>query len=120
MNQGRIWCVVNPTVGLPLLLGSVTTIALLVHASVLGNTTWMSGYWQGGAKAKVAQAATPNATTPASNTPAYAISVTPVNTTSGQGATSFVVTVTPNGAQPTATAMVADTAAKPASNPAIP
>jgi light-harvesting protein B-800-850 alpha chain len=35
MNQGRIWCVVNPTVGLPLFLGSVTLIALVVHYHVL-------------------------------------------------------------------------------------
>jgi len=50
MNQGRIWCVVNPTVGLPLFLGTVLVIALLVHAAVLSHTTWFSGYWQGGAK----------------------------------------------------------------------
>lgn len=48
MNQGRIWCVVNPTVGLPLFLGAVTVIALLVHYMVLTNTTWMAAYWQGG------------------------------------------------------------------------
>ena len=51
MNQGRIWCVVNPTVGLPLLLGSVTVIALLVHLAVLTNTDWFSAYWNGGAGA---------------------------------------------------------------------
>ena len=39
MNQGRIWCVVKPTVGLPLLLGSVSVIALLVHYAVLSNTS---------------------------------------------------------------------------------
>jgi light-harvesting protein B-800-850 alpha chain len=48
MNQGRIWCVVKPTVGLPLFLGSVTLIALLVHYAVLSNTTWFAAYWQGG------------------------------------------------------------------------
>jgi len=48
MNQGRIWCVVKPTVGLPLLLGSVAVIALLVHYSVLSNATWFAKYWQGG------------------------------------------------------------------------
>ena len=48
MNQGRIWCVVKPTVGLPLFLCSVTLIALLVHYAVLSNTTWFSAYWQGG------------------------------------------------------------------------
>jgi len=47
MNQGRIWCVVKPTVGLPLFLGGVTVIALLVHLAVLANTTWFSAYWGG-------------------------------------------------------------------------
>ena len=50
MNQGKIWTVVHPTVGLPLLLGSVTLISLVVHASVLNNTTWMADFWQGSAK----------------------------------------------------------------------
>jgi len=63
MNQGRIWCVVNPTVGLPLFLGTVLVIALLVHYAVLSHTTWFAGYWQGGAKAHAvatAPAATPS------------------------------------------------------------
>jgi light-harvesting protein B-800-850 alpha chain len=51
MNQGRIWTVVKPTVGLPLLLGSVTVIAILVHAAVLSKTTWFSKYWNGKAAA---------------------------------------------------------------------
>jgi light-harvesting protein B-800-850 alpha chain len=48
MNQGRIWCVVKPTVGLPLFLGTVLVISLLVHYSVLSNTTWFAAFWQGG------------------------------------------------------------------------
>lgn len=115
MNQGRIWCVVNPTVGLPLFLGGVATIALLVHASVMSHTTWMSGYWQGGGHAKVADASKPESSTlPTSNSPAYAISVAPVSTLAGQGATSFVVTVSPtgSGAGPTRT-LVADTRTSP-------
>jgi len=48
MNQGRIWCVVNPTVGLPLFLGSVAAIALIVHYSVLSNVEWFGAYWVGG------------------------------------------------------------------------
>jgi light-harvesting protein B-800-850 alpha chain len=51
MNQAKIWTVVNPSVGLPLLLGSVTVIALLVHLAILSNTTWFKAYWQGGKKA---------------------------------------------------------------------
>ena len=47
MNQGRIWTVVNPGVGLPLFMGSVAVIAILVHAAVLNNTTWFPKYWNG-------------------------------------------------------------------------
>ena len=54
MNQAGIWLVVKPTVGLPLLLGTVLTISLLIHYAVLSHTTWMGSYWQGSAKAKVA------------------------------------------------------------------
>ena len=62
MNQARIWCVVNPTVGLPLFLGTVLVLALLVHYAVLSHTTWFAKYWEGGSKTKVvavAPAATP-------------------------------------------------------------
>lgn len=44
MNQGRIWCVVNPSVGLPLFLGGVAVIALLVHFAVLSNTEWFPAF----------------------------------------------------------------------------
>jgi light-harvesting protein B-800-850 alpha chain len=47
MNQGRIWCVVSPTVGLPLFLGGVAVISLLVHFVVLSNTTWFPAFIQG-------------------------------------------------------------------------
>jgi light-harvesting protein B-800-850 alpha chain len=53
MNQAKIWLVVKPTVGLPLLLGTVLIIALLVHGAVLSKTTWFGAYWQGG-KARAA------------------------------------------------------------------
>lgn len=47
MNQGRIWCVVKPTVGLPLFLGSVAAISILVHFAILNNTQWMAAFWGG-------------------------------------------------------------------------
>jgi light-harvesting protein B-800-850 alpha chain len=47
MNQGRIWCVVSPTVGLPLFLGSVALMSFTVHFAVLNNTTWMSNFFNG-------------------------------------------------------------------------
>ncbi len=61
MNQGKLWTVVNPSVGIPLLLGAVAVTALLVHASILTHTTWFSAFWQGGAK-KVAMIEAPAAT----------------------------------------------------------
>jgi light-harvesting protein B-800-850 alpha chain len=60
MNQAKIWLVVNPSVGLPLLLGSVTVIALLVHLALISHTTWFPAYWQGGNK-KVAAVETVSA-----------------------------------------------------------
>jgi light-harvesting protein B-800-850 alpha chain len=48
MNQARLWTVVKPTVGLPLLLGSVAVIAIIVHYAVLTHTTWVADYMQGG------------------------------------------------------------------------
>jgi light-harvesting protein B-800-850 alpha chain len=50
-NQARIWTVVKPTVGLPLLLGSVTIIAILVHYALVSHTTWFPKYWNGKAAA---------------------------------------------------------------------
>lgn len=47
MNQGRIWCVVNPTVGLPLFLGGVAVIAFTVHFAILRNVDWFGAYWGG-------------------------------------------------------------------------
>jgi light-harvesting protein B-800-850 alpha chain len=47
MNQGRIWCVVNPTVGLPAFLGTVLLISLLIHYSVLTHTTWFAKFLGG-------------------------------------------------------------------------
>ena len=56
MNQGRIWCVVQPTIGLPLFLGAVALTSLTVHAAVLNNTTWMKDFFAGSSKGKVAKA----------------------------------------------------------------
>ncbi len=70
MNQGRIWTVVSPTVGLPLLLGSVAGISLLIHAAVLTNTTWVGNFWSGG-KAKTAELTVPAKSADASFTTTY-------------------------------------------------
>jgi light-harvesting protein B-800-850 alpha chain len=92
MNQGRIWCVVHPTVGLPLFLGSVALTALAVHTAVLTHTTWFGNYWQG-SKARAAMNASAASVASLDN-PAFTISVAPASANSGK-TDSFVVTVTP-------------------------
>jgi light-harvesting protein B-800-850 alpha chain len=97
MNQGRIWCVVNPTVGLPLFLGGVATISLIVHASVMTHSTWVGNFFQGGgAKTKVSQSAdAPTVAMTPQGTPGFAITIAPTPAAAGTGETSFVVTVKP-------------------------
>lgn len=62
MNQNKIWRVVKPSVGLPLFLGTVTTIALLVHGALLIKTDWFGAYWNGGHKKATAAITAPVAT----------------------------------------------------------
>lgn len=57
MNEGRIWLYVSPSVGLPLFFIGVAAIALIVHASILINTSWFGSYWEGSAAAAAAPAA---------------------------------------------------------------
>ena len=92
MNQGRIWTVVKPGVGLPLLLGSVTVIALGVHYAVLTHTTWFADYWQGKAVKKADLNS--SASVALVSQPGFVVSVAPA-AVSDKGATSFVVTVAP-------------------------
>ena len=114
MNQGRIWCVVYPTVGLPLLLGSVALTSLAVHTAVMTHTTWMSNYWQGAARNRVTEkGGAALASTALTSQPGYVLSIAPVAGAAGQAGTSFVVTVAANpapapaaaGAAPAKTAM---------------
>jgi len=104
MNQGRIWCVVHPTVGLPLFLGSVAVTSLIVHFSVLSNTSWFGAYLNGN-KAKAASvegAAQPVAVNSSTAAPGVVISVAPVAATSANGEASFVITL---AAKPVPTAL---------------
>jgi light-harvesting protein B-800-850 alpha chain len=57
MKEGRIWLYVSPTVGLPLFFIAFVTASLLVHASIMTHTTWMSSFWQGGHRAAAVAAA---------------------------------------------------------------
>jgi light-harvesting protein B-800-850 alpha chain len=59
MIYGKIWCVVKPTVGLPLFLGAVALTSLFVHYQLLGTAGWLKQYYQGNAPAKAAVAEDP-------------------------------------------------------------
>jgi light-harvesting protein B-800-850 alpha chain len=114
MNQGRIWCVVHPTVGLPLLLGSVAATSLIVHACVMTHTTWMNSYWQGNAKVRTSDVSEPSkiAMAEPKGEPAFVLSIAPVAGTPGKTESSFVVTVAPNPSAQIATGEAAPPVSK--------
>ena len=47
MNNGKMWCVVNPGVGIPLILGGVAVVSLTIHFTVMTHTTWFSAFFGG-------------------------------------------------------------------------
>ena len=60
MIYGRMWCVVKPSVGLPLIIGAVAVSSFAVHYALLTHTTWLPKYYEGGkgtAAVKAAEAA---------------------------------------------------------------
>jgi len=94
MNQGRIWCVVHPTVGLPLFLGAVGVTSLIVHTAVLTHSTWYGNLYQGAARDNPKLSSSDTAPKNA----AFTITVTPTQSAAGKTETAFVVTVAPNAA----------------------
>ena len=75
MIYGKIWCVVKPTVGIPLFLGAVAVSSFAVHYMLLTHTTWLPAYYNGKAATTAAvQAPSTVATAPPG---AVVASVTP-------------------------------------------
>lgn len=56
MIYGKIWCVVKPSVGIPLLLGAVAVSSFAVHVMLVTQTTWVKRYLNGNTSAVVAMA----------------------------------------------------------------
>ena len=54
MIYGKIWLVVKPSVGVPLLLGAVAVSSFLVHFMLLTHTTWLPKYYEGKGATKAA------------------------------------------------------------------
>jgi light-harvesting protein B-800-850 alpha chain len=96
MNQGRIWCVVNPTVGLPLFLGSVAVMSFTVHYAVLNNSSWYKDFYNGVSMTKTASAekvVTPSAALAKAETPVLTFEVVPAAAASADSEASFVLTI---------------------------
>lgn len=62
MIYGKMWCVVKPSVGIPVFIAAVAISSFCVHLALTMNTTWVKGYLNGGAK--VAAAAPADAAPP--------------------------------------------------------
>jgi len=57
MIYGKMWCVVKPSVGIPLFLGAVAIGSFAVHVALVTNTTWVKKFLNG--NADVAMVAAP-------------------------------------------------------------
>jgi len=65
MIYGKLWCVVKPSVGIPLFLSAVAIGSFAVHYMLLTNTTWMKAYYNGAAGKVAAADASSSAPPPA-------------------------------------------------------
>ena len=61
MINGKMWLVVKPTVGIPLLLGGVVVASLAVHTAILTSTTWYPAFLQGKGRPAAAASLVPEA-----------------------------------------------------------
>lgn len=51
MIYGKLWCVVKPSVGIPIIIGAVAVASFSVHLALVSNTTWVKAFLNGGNKA---------------------------------------------------------------------
>lgn len=69
MIYGKLWCVVKPSVGIPLFLSAVAVSSFAVHLTLLRHATWLQDYYNG---KPAAVAAAPAGDTTAAAAPAAA------------------------------------------------
>jgi light-harvesting protein B-800-850 alpha chain len=58
MIYGKMWCVVKPSVGIPLFISAVAIASFSVHLAIVSNTTWVKKFLNGAATAAVSQTET--------------------------------------------------------------
>ncbi len=59
MIYGKMWCVVKPSVGIPIIIGAVAVSSFAVHLALATNTTWVKRYLNGSAAQVSAASSTP-------------------------------------------------------------
>jgi light-harvesting protein B-800-850 alpha chain len=47
MIYGKLWCVVKPSVGIPLFLSAVAISSFAVHLTLLNTAPWLRNYYVG-------------------------------------------------------------------------
>ena len=57
MIYGKLWCVVKPSVGIPIIIAAVAFASCNVHLALVSNTTWVKAFLNGNASAVVAKEA---------------------------------------------------------------
>lgn len=50
MIYSKMWCVVKPSVGIPVFIAAVAIASFSVHLALTLNTTWVKNFLNGGAK----------------------------------------------------------------------
>lgn len=50
MIYSKMWCVVKPSVGIPVFIAAVAISSFSVHLALTMNTSWVKNYLNGGAK----------------------------------------------------------------------
>lgn len=50
MIYSKMWCVVKPSVGIPVFIAAVAISSFSVHLALTMNTTWVKDFLNGGAK----------------------------------------------------------------------
>jgi len=57
MIYGKMWCVVKPSVGIPLFISAVAVASFSVHLAIVSNTTWVMAFLNGKAATPAVAAA---------------------------------------------------------------
>ncbi|WP_090045578.1 light-harvesting protein [Limnohabitans sp. 2KL-27] len=50
MIYSKMWCVVKPSVGIPVFIAAVAISSFSVHLALTTNTTWVKSFLNGGTK----------------------------------------------------------------------